>query len=906
MIWHRLKLAVVAGTILILAILAAGTAVLVDRSERAARRAAETGLERSAQAVENALNRQLLQVHGALASLPTLFGAAKAAPQMPAAADMLRGLNFQTLAFRDLMLVAPDGTILASARTRGGRRTLPFAAREYMRGSAALAGPLRNSITGQWSLYVVRSVPAWNGVLTVAEVPIPTLMNLLAETGLDPGVRIQIERPDGQLVASLPHSELETGVVRKGALGTRAPDGAAFVTMGPDGDLLLAVVRASLHGDLRVVLTTRLAAALAPWRRDRDRMVAAFSVGGVLIAAFAGALVLALRQRERADSERTRAASVLANAVEAMSDGFAMWDGQDRLVTCNQRYRDLFSRIAPFLVPGERFEDILRKGIAVGQYPEAADDVEAFVAERLHRHRTGSGTTERMLPDGRWVLMTERRTADGGIVGIRTDVTELKAALAELAEANTRATRAVAEAQRQNIALMERESRIRFLAHHDDLTGLPNRILFRERVADALQSAIDQGTQMALLYLDLDRFKDVNDTLGHPVGDALLRAASERLVTCVSTPELVARLSGDEFAVISLAPRQPEAAVALSARIIELLARPYLVRGHSISISVSVGISVAPAAGTDADTLLQHADLALYQAKASGRGTLCVFAPEMGVHLRARLEMELDLSQALARGQLELAYQPFFTVASGRLSGFEALLRWNHPRRGLIDPAAFVPLAEESRAIVEIGAWAMRRAMAEAASLPHHLRLAINLSPVQLTFGNLGETVRQALRAAGLAPERVELEITETALFANEQRNLDVLQGLREDGMRIVLDDFGTGYSSLARLRLFPLDKIKIDRSFVHDASTQSASAAIVEAIAALAERLGMGTTAEGIETPEQWEMVRRARCTEAQGFLLGRPCSLREAAALAAGDERVPELIRGPGRAAGAGDVSA
>jgi diguanylate cyclase (GGDEF)-like protein len=883
MIWHRLKLTVVAGTILILAILAAGTALLVLRWEEATRRAADAALERSAQAVENALNRQLLQVHGALASLPTLLAAAKASPQSPLAAELLRGLNFQTLAFRDLMLVAPDGAILASARARGGRRTLRLSGRIRAGDAATLEGPVRNPVTGEWSIYLVRAVPAWDEVRAVAEVPVLTLMRLLAETGVDPGVRIQVERPNGQLVGSLPHDEVDTGVNRPGALGMRNPDGVVFVAAAPDGGDLLAVVRATLHGDLRVVLTTRLDGVLAPWRRDSARVVAAAAVGGLLVAAFAAALVLALRQREQAEEERARSAAVLANAVEAMSDGFAMWDENDRLVTCNHRYRDLFPRISEFLKRGERFEDILRKGIEVGQYPEAAADVEAFVAERMHWHRTGTGGIERLLPDGRWVLMTERLTADGGIVGIRTDVTELKIALAELAEANARANEAAAEARRQNIALRERESRIRFLAHHDDLTGLPNRILFRERVAEALENALAQDSQLALLYLDLDRFKDVNDTLGHPMGDALLRAAAERLTSCVASPELVARLSGDEFAVISLAPRQPQAAEDLSRRIIELLAEPYVVLGHAISISVSVGISVAPGAGADADTLLKHADLALYQAKGRGRGTQCVFAPEMDVHLRARLEMELDLSQALAKGQLELAYQPIFAVASGRLCGFEALLRWNHPRRGLIDPATFVPLAEESRAIVEIGAWAMRAAMVDAAALPAHLRLAINLSPVQIGFGNIVATVRGALAETGIPPGRIELEITETALFANDQPNLEILHGLREAGVRIVLDDFGTGYSSLARLRLLPLDKIKIDQSFVHDAGSQSSSEAIIEAIASLAGRLGMATTAEGIETAEQWQMVRRARCTEAQGFLLGKPCSAREAAALAA-----------------------
>ncbi|MFG1210734.1 EAL domain-containing protein [Xanthobacter flavus] len=892
MIWHRLKLSIIAGTIVILSLLAVGTLVLAHRGLATTRHAAEADLERSAQGVENALNRQLLQIHGALAAIRPLFAAAGVTATSPAANELLRGFNLQTIAYRDLMLVAPDGAILASARPRGALRTLPAATQPTSIQPASMVGPVQSPVNGDWSLYAVRAVPGWGGVVAVADVPILSLMKILAETGLAPGTRIRIERPNGQLVASLPHDELAIGEWRYGALGTRPPDGKAFVAANDKGEPELAVVRSSLPGDLRVILITDLADALAPWRRFRDRLAAAAALGGTLVAAFAGALLIALRQREKVDSERARATAVLANAVEAMSDGFALWDSDDRLVACNQRYRELFAITAPFLVPGARFKDIMRESAHARQLPLPGPVTEEAVAERERWHRPESSPVERRLSTGRWVLMTDRRTADGGVVAIRTDITALKAVQAELAEANLRANEAAAEAQRQNMVLIEREGRIRFLAHHDDLTGLPNRVVFRERIGKALYQAAELGEKMALLYLDLDRFKDVNDTLGHPVGDALLRTVAARLTNCIQAPGAVARLSGDEFAIISIGPQQPEAATELASRIIALLGEPYSALGHTISVSVSVGIAVAEAAWTDADTLLKQADLALYRAKAWGRGTLCVFEPEMDVHLRARLEMEQDLRQALAQDQFELAYQPIFSVVTGALTGFEALLRWNHPRRGLVDPSIFVPLTEDSRSIVEIGAFAMRRAVADIAALPGALKVAVNLSPVQLAFGDIIGTVEAALRDSGLPPERLECEITETALFESEQTSLAVLQRLRDLGVRIVLDDFGTGYSSLSRLRLLPIDKIKIDRSFVLDATEGSASAAIIEAVTVLTSRLGIATVAEGIETEEQWALLARTSCAEAQGFLLGRPLPIAEAAALARAGAGVPVAL--------------
>ncbi|MFH6786969.1 MULTISPECIES: bifunctional diguanylate cyclase/phosphodiesterase [Methylobacterium] len=912
MMWRKFKLAIVAGTILILALLAAGTTLLLSNAERTARQAARAGLERSAQAVETAFNRQVLQVDGALASLPALFaGLAPGGAITPdAATQLLRGLNFQTLAFRDLYLVGADGVIWAATRRRGAGRPLPFGMAEFNQtrtiGSSAVFGPVRNQVTGDWSLYVGRLIelpPAGETkageVLAVAEVPLPVLTRGLAETGLQPGLRVALQRRGGQLIASLPHDEVGMGRVQAVRFDGLRADGRAFVlpeTGGPDA--AFAVVRPTLYGNIFVGLTIPRDVAMADGRRDRVRLLATTGAGAVLIVAFAVALLVALRGRERLDAERTRASTVLTNAIEAMSDGFVMWDENDRLVTWNRRYCDLYAESAPFIVKGALFEDVIRRGAEAGQYPQAEGRIDAFVRETVAWHRACSGTIERQLPGGQWLLITERRTADGCTVGIRTDITALRLALADLAAATRRANEAAEEAMRQNAILSEREGRIRFLAHHDPLTRLPNRVLFRSELDVALRAIQEQSGSVAVLYLDLDRFKDVNDTLGHPAGDELLRLVAERLRACTGHT-VVARLGGDEFALICASSDLPTEAEALSRRLIAEMRCPYDVFGHAVVTGASIGIAVATAGDLDGDTLLKQADLALYQAKAAGRGTVCVFAEDMSARLRERLEIEADLRSALANRQLELAYQPIHDLAADALCGYEALLRWHHPVRGSVSPAVFVPIAEETGLIVEIGAWVLRQACADFAMLPGRLRIAVNLSPLQLAGSAIVADVTGVLAETGLDPDRLELEITETALFSKGHGNKACLEGLRALGVRIVLDDFGTGYSSLSHLHHFPLDKIKIDRSFVQDMPERENSAAIVKALAGLATELGMCTTAEGVETAQQLALVREAGCTQVQGYLFGRPQPILrvvEAVAAASGPRRPETDLRALG----------
>jgi diguanylate cyclase (GGDEF)-like protein/PAS domain S-box-containing protein len=416
------------------------------------------------------------------------------------------------------------------------------------------------------------------------------------------------------------------------------------------------------------------------------------------------------------------------------------------------------------------------------------------------------------------------------------------------------------------------EGRITHMAHHDSMTGLANRVLLRERLEHALARMLEQESRLAVLYVDLDFFKDVNDALGHPVGDALLRMAAERLRGCAREGDTVARLGGDEFAIIQDSIRDDEDATELARRIAAVINAPFHVEAHDVTVSASIGIAMAPRDGSDPDTLLKFADMALYAAKTDGRRTFRFFEPEMNEQLHARRAMEIDLRLAFARREFELYYQPTVDIASGRIVGFEALLRWHHPERGVVPPGEFIALAESIGLIVPLGEWVLRQACTEAARWPDEVTVAVNLSPLQFKNANLVQTVTAALAAAGLPARRLELEITESVLLQENENNPATLHRLRDLGVRIALDDFGTGYSSLSYLRVFPFDRIKIDGSFVKELPHNVECVSIVRAMADLARGLHMATTAEGVETPEQLEALRAYGCTAAQGYLFSRP----------------------------------
>ena len=544
------------------------------------------------------------------------------------------------------------------------------------------------------------------------------------------------------------------------------------------------------------------------------------------------------REAERALAEQNRRFDA---ALSHMAQGLCMFDPEGRLIVCNRRYAELYRLPPELTAPGTSIGTILDHRLTVGTGPR---DLPAYRDEQLTSAFQGRPSLYRLeLQDGRTMQICHEPLAGGGWVATIEDITE--------------AIRA--------------EARIEHMARHDALTGLANRVLFREEMEKAL-IRVARGETIAVLCLDLDHFKSVNDTLGHPIGDRLLEAVTERLLACVRDTDTVARLGGDEFAILQAGIEKPEAAAWLARRLIERIGEPYDIDGHQVVVGTSVGIALAPSDGDNADQLLKNADMALYRAKSDGRRAYRFFEPEMDVRLQARRALELDLRKALADRQFELFYQPLVDLRTEAVSGCEALLRWNHPERGLVSPAEFIPLAEEIGLIVPLGEWVLREACREAAAWPEPMKVAVNLSPAQFKSRNLVQAVVRALAASRLAASRLELEITETVLLLENEATVATLHQLRGFGVRISMDDFGTGYSSLSYLRSFPFDKIKIDRSFVRDLSDKQDCAAIIRAVVGLGTSLGMTTTAEGVETIEQLEQVRAEGCTEVQGYLFSPP----------------------------------
>jgi diguanylate cyclase (GGDEF)-like protein len=416
------------------------------------------------------------------------------------------------------------------------------------------------------------------------------------------------------------------------------------------------------------------------------------------------------------------------------------------------------------------------------------------------------------------------------------------------------------------------EAKIAHMARYDMLTELPNRSFFREQMEHALRQ-VRRDEAIAVLCLDLDHFKEVNDALGHPVGDALLKEVAIRLRACIRESDVIARLGGDEFAIVKpSATGQLQEISVLAGRLIEAVSAPYLVSGQQVVVGLSIGIAISTTDGSSADELLKNADMALYRAKEDGRGIYRYFEPGMDARAQARRLLELDMRAGLANREFDVYYQPIVDLKEDRITALEALVRWNHPRRGLVPPDDFVPLAEDTGLIVQLGQWVLTRACADAVTWSRPVRVAVNFSPVQFKQRGLVEAVAATLASSGLPADRLEIEITEAVLLHDSVSTLATLHGLRALGVRISMDDFGTGYSSLSYLRSFPFDKIKIDQSFIHEVATRNESMAIVRAVTGLGSSLGITTTAEGVETPEQLQALRGEGCTEVQGYLYSRP----------------------------------
>jgi len=567
-------------------------------------------------------------------------------------------------------------------------------------------------------------------------------------------------------------------------------------------------------------------------------------ITGIVI--FFIALILQIQSRQKLETQKLQLDAALTN----MSQGLLMFDSSERIVVCNSRYIEMYRLSSQVVKPGCSLRELLKRRVAAGSF--LSEDPDRYLSElraMLAQGKTVSRTTE--LTDGRVIAVSNRPMEDGGWVATHEDVTEAK----------------------------QTEQRILQMAHHDKLTGLPNRAAFNEYFAATLERSATSGEQFAILSVDLDRFKEANDVYGHSVGDALLRQVARRLQEA-ARGTFLARVGGDEFAVVVSAGPQPAAAATLAERLLAAFADEFEIEDQRIQISLTIGGAVYPTDGADAKTLMVNVDAALYRAKSEMRGVVVFFEPEMSARLRERHALQQDLRSAIARGELLLHYQPQVRM-TGEMIGFEVLARWQCPKRGMVSPGTFIPIAEENGLIIPLGEWVLRAACCEAASWPRPLTIAVNISPIQFHHGDLPRLVHSILLETGLAPSRLELEITEGVFINDFSHGVSILRRLKSLGVQIALDDFGTGYSSLSYVHSFPFDKIKIDQTFIGDLRHSRHSMAIVRAVIGLGHSLNMPVLAEGVETQAQRGVLMKEGCDEAQGYFFGRPLPIAEQAEL-------------------------
>jgi diguanylate cyclase (GGDEF)-like protein/PAS domain S-box-containing protein len=665
----------------------------------------------------------------------------------------------------------------------------------------------------------------------------------------------------------------------------------------------------------------------------------------------------------------------LREAIDMLPQGVVVLDREGRYVLWNEQYASIYKKSADLFEIGVRLEDTLRIGVARGDYPEAKGREEQWIAERIAKLYQPKDRHEQWISDGRCILIDERLTSDGGVVGLRVDISELKEREATfrmlfeanpvpmfvvrkddkvILSANSAALRhygfnseelktktlfdlhhpedhvhleslyggkteafagqtwrhqksddtsidvaiyssAITQGLTPAILfaaidITERkaaEAKVAYLAHHDALTGLANRVFLRKRLDGLLTSRKRSGSGIAVLCIDLDNFKVINDSMGHAAGDSLLQQLAQRIQESLRKDDMAARLGGDEFAVVLADANHAVEVSSVAQRIIDVLRHPFEIDDHILNVTASVGIALCPSDGDTAEALLKNADLALYQAKEDGKGCFRYFEAEMNIRVMARRKIESELHHAFIDGILEIHYQPLVSLSSREVSGFEALLRWPHAERGYIPPSEFIPIAEECGLIGPITDFVLHRACQDATQWPKNARLAVNMSPQRFRIGNVFQAVSDALKSSGLAPQRLELEITEALLLENSESVLAILHAIRGLGVRISMDDFGTGYSSLSYLRMFPFDKIKIDGSFVRGIGFGTESQAIIRAIMGLGSSLGMTITAEGIETESEQDFLRAVGCDEGQGFLYSKARPVGE----------VPDILDALGR---------
>ena len=700
---------------------------------------------------------------------------------------------------------------------------------------------LRGRIAGQWATIVAHKLTGPKGefIGIVTRTILPSIFEkYFASVALREGAAISMYQRDGTLLARYPHVEHMIGSNVRSSniyqyISSPSGRGTIRLTSPIDGQERLASANALRSFPLAIVASLTVDTALADWRDQTRFLIIVASLSAVVIAFMLFFFVRKLLQQHRTEKQR------LDTAINNMSQGLLLYDSSERLVVCNQRYVSMYGLSPDVVKPGLRFRDLVIHRKETGSFK---GDVDAFVTSVRRNVAVGKITHNTVeTADGRLIQIVNQPLKSGWLT-THEDITERTQA----------------------------EEQIRHLAHYDALTDLPNRALFHERLRQEIaQTAADR--QLAVLYIDIDEFKSLNDSLGHMIGDELLKSVALRLSACIEGSDFVARLGGDEFAIVKTGVRDSSDVADLAARALDTIRAPYDCLGHQVTSDASIGIALVPQHGTDLDQILKNADLAMYAAKSAGRRTWRFFEPAMDAHVRARRVLETDLRKAIADEALEVYYQPCLSLLNNRITGCEALVRWRHPERGMVSPAEFIPIAEETGLINELGEWVLAKACAEATAWPEGINLAVNVSPVQFKSGTLALKIVAALAASGLPANRLELEITEAVLIRDDDAALEILHQLRAIGVRIALDDFGTGYSSLSYLQRFPFDKIKIDRCFVNDLA-EAGGSSIVQAVVNIATARHMTTTAEGVETKRQQELLRALGCTEMQGYLFSAP----------------------------------
>ena len=708
--------------------------------------------------------------------------------------------------------------------------------------------PVVSRATGVWTLYLGRRV---NGPrneflgIVLGSLPLRVFEDLFRSINLPQGQSFMLLRRDGTTLVRHPKTADQTGMkIPAGSpwYALLSEGGGHFEASGAfDTTQRLIAMRALRDYPLVIDVGVSRDRVLAQWRRDATLILLGTFGSAACLLFLLRTLAMQFRRLQASEARLAATSRDLAITLESMDQGLVMVDATGAVAVCNRRAIEILELPADLMARHPRLDTVAHLRIIA----DAAGTCAPVTSGRAWDATGGSpSVSECVLPNGHVVEIRRRPLpCDAGWMATCDDIT----------------------------ARRQAEDKIVFMARHDALTRLPNRILFRERLEAAL-AQVARGSMAAVLCLDLDHFKSVNDTLGHPIGDRLLRMVAERLCACFREQDTVARFGGDEFAVVQIAPARAEDVATLSQRIIEIVSLPYEIDGNRIIIGTSVGIAMVPADGSDADTLLKNADIALYRAKDEGRGTYRFFAPEMDARLQRRRELKLDLHNALVNDEFELYFQPLLDLTRDRIVGFEALLRWHHPTRGAMQPGEFIQLIDEMALAIPLGQWVLRRACQEAMTWPDDVTVAVNLSPVQFAHPDLVRQVAEVLRETGLAPWRLNLEITESLLSSHRAEDAGMLQALHDLGVHISLGDFGAEHSSLSHLRNLPISKVKIGRSVIGSLTEDEVAAAIVHAVAALGRSLGIAVVAEGVERADQLERLRDEGCHEVQGFLFSVP----------------------------------